>query len=1367
MANIRSVNDLILSLIDFYKLVQPNLDTKVGTVARDLFIDGLANPLALLYDELSLISQQQSYRLVSGTDLDRLALNFGLTRKQGLNSTGAVLLTFSSIVAPVSVNVGDLMTASNGFSYSSLTNASIISSNINYYRSVATKYKKDLDFLGITDQYALEISAQATSVGSSGNLGKYSLVSTSIPGVSNVTNIAPFVGGTDQETDSVFRDRILAVFRGASIGTALGYQNTALATTGVNDALVIEPGDPLMTRDGTVSTINSDGSYTITTEGTGGKVDVIILGNSLQENLDSFIYRDKGNNNDPTNSKNDYVLGQISGDESKTITRKRVDNIKNSTLPQQPAEEILEVSGSLSGTNFIPKSIDQYGRVTGNYELIKDTGIYAGSPWGFDKIHWVSDRISDFSEDKVKGQFNGQDPTTFTNVTEISTIEQNVQISNENSTVTSDRSVIQLLHFPATNVTRVFNTNTGERYIVTSQNPDNTGTTNTSGRIKISGNTLPSPTDILQVDYVWVVSYDQYSDYDGKVNTSNVREVDDNIDWGYANLVRKENIKFALDPSAGFFTGTTLHPISAINQVNEYYVMDGYVYQVTSGVYTNRLAVYLQHLENITESISSIKLKHTNTEVYNTDDGSGTFSNETVVVGLNLRYNTTIILPNDTLAASGDRVETFLNSTNIFTGTDVGSFNNNTITIPQTNVDAYAPNQIWLDVSYIANVSELQNAAVATLPFSRSGNGYLNNNNLGFTNNFATNLYKKDILSVQQNLSLQYYIEISLTDLDYDINVNDVVSIVRIFDGKELWNRNHQGTVAVNSTTNAYQFILSGYNTPAIDNRVLVVYYANDIRRFQPFTYKNELIKARVDILAQDLATGNFYAQFDDLTIDSTLTCQFLDPVTEEVLGTFADGYIDSVSNVSGVLGSTGFSFVNISNILSKKIKITNSIYEDNNDTFDIIQYNESTNTVTFSNSVAKLSTKQVSIIRLSDGKELWNSSGTVNYAQNKLILSSSAQTNLGDFVLVVMYDYYGLRQTPCKLSVNLSDQVSNKGSVTLSGNTLTKIADIVFTASSTGLKQNLIDATRRGLKLSSNTAIPSNVQVARIAKLEKVTTISANSDEVYEVLYSYDLNNIKIKDNYLYSNDHISDPTLSTLEFVLPSTSGNTSNIAEAKNLPQIGDRLRVTFYIVTSNDMEVLNYTRNGLLFTNKVYTSIDKAYVSSGLNSSLTSKVILNSFTQPTQGAKYKAYYDYMAPKVNERIVIRYNYNKLISDVTFNIEETRPINADVLAKQATELPLDVTMYIVVTDEQLDSSAIVVQNVKDNLIDALTSVILGGIIDSSDLINTAYTVEGVDRARITYFNKNGEEGQALSVVAQKNQYFIPNNIIVNVETR
>ncbi|NDA64921.1 MAG: hypothetical protein EBX50_23280, partial [Chitinophagia bacterium] len=236
--------------------------------------------------------------------------------------------------------------------------------------------------------------------------------------------------------------------------------------------------------------------------------------------------------------------------------------------------------------------------------------------------------------------------------------------------------------------------------------------------------------------------------------------------------------------------------------------------------------------------------------------------------------------------------------------------------------------------------------------------------------------------------------------------------------------------------------------------------------------------------------------------------------------------------------------------------------------------------------------------------------------------------------------------------------------------------------------------------------------------------------------------------------------------EIVLPATENNSLN-TDIVNIPRLGDKLRITFYYVNESDSENLSYTRNGTLYTNKKFAFINKAFVSSGFNSSQSARVTFTSFTQPNLGSRYKSFYDYLAPKQNERIVISYNYNKLISDVTLNVERNRPINADVIVKAAKELKLDLTMNVVIQDALKSSTTNILQNLRDSLNSALTATTLGASIDQITLINTAQGVNGIARARILYFNKNGEAGQVLKIQAQRDEYFIPNNIIINTETR
>src|SRR5579863_1226624 len=108
MVTIKSTNDIVLDLLDFYKTALPNASLNPGSVIRDIAVDSVASQLALLYDQLATISNLQSLRLVSGSDLDKLAQNFGATRKVATPSTGVALVTYATIPAVLAINAGNL-----------------------------------------------------------------------------------------------------------------------------------------------------------------------------------------------------------------------------------------------------------------------------------------------------------------------------------------------------------------------------------------------------------------------------------------------------------------------------------------------------------------------------------------------------------------------------------------------------------------------------------------------------------------------------------------------------------------------------------------------------------------------------------------------------------------------------------------------------------------------------------------------------------------------------------------------------------------------------------------------------------------------------------------------------------------------------------------------------------------------------------------------------------------------------------------------------------------------------------------------------------------------------------------------------------
>jgi hypothetical protein len=597
--------------------------------------------------------------------------------------------------------------------------------------------------------------------------------------------------------------------------------------------------------------------------------------------------------------------------------------------------------------------------------------------------------------------------------------------------------------------------------------------------------------------------------------------------------------------------------------------------------------------------------------------------------------------------------------------------------------------------------------------------------------------------------------------LDFTLLTNQIVTVIRLSDGVELWNENVIGSININNTGN-YQLVLSGANAPALNDRVLVIYYVTDLRKFQPFSYSNTLIKTRLDTLSLD-SNNKFYVDLNKFINESNVIFKVLEPNTNTILFSVTDGQltVHATEKNKALLTSSTVDFSTLVDLTNKNVVISSS----NNGTYNILSYELSTNTLTISNVLDNITKDQISIVRLLDGQEVWGYTGTIDQINNRLIFNSTSE-QVNDKIYVMFFNFKSLRRSPTKLISTIADQVTNTGVLTVAGTTIFKAEDIIFTATNSGLRLNLSEALRKSLGISSTTQIPGTIKLARISKLEKVITVGANNDEVVQVVTEYDLKNTALQTNLLYE-DFISNSSLQNLEFILPSTSNNTSNSGEAKYVPTLGDKLRVTFYYTVENDFENLSYTRNGTLYTNKKFAFINKVYVSSGFKTSQSTRLTLTSFTQPNLGSRYKIYYDYLAPKTNERIIIRYNYNKLISDVTFSLENTRPINADVLARQAKQVLLDLTMNVVIEDDFKSSSTTVLQNLRDKLVSTINSNELNQIIDTTTLINAAQSVSGIARARILYFNKTGLQGQVISVQAQKDEYLVANNIILNTETR
>lgn len=1076
MAIYKSYNDIVLSFLEYLRLAQPEMDTKPGTVARDLFVDAPAQPISDLYAQLKSIASLSSLFSVFGTDLTKLASNFGISRKSGRAAAGVAVFTTNSLDSDVFIPSGTVVVSKNGVNYKTISNTLMSAVSSNVYMATASRLRTELDLASITDQYAVEINVEAFTSGTSGNIGPYSITSHNISGISNVTNLQTFSGGTNPESDSELKSRILSVFSGSNTGTELGYSSAVESVSGISDSIVIVPGDPFMTRDGTSVSIASDGTRTVLEEGTGGKVDIYVLGSDQEEQIDTFIYNDKSGKRDATDPDNDVILGQRGQTTGTNTAQRRVSLIAANTIPYQPVTDVISVVGSSSGANFVKKYTDDDGVVKGNYDLILDSGSFGGSCFGYDKIRWISNEIDLLSEDITKGGFNGSDELEFSDVNKINKIIQEIYVTNENSISSStNRSEIRLRHSPVKTVSRVVNATTGERYVIVNQNPyGETGELNTSARITISGSTLPVGTDVLQVDYTWVKEFDGTFDYDNLLDVNTNRSAQDSVDWSYSNIVKNEP-SFVYGDGYGNFYVDVSHHIYKVFSANTF---------STSYAYVSNGSV---SADNYVLNVIDIKRVSDGVELYNTDALDG-----------ELTGTAAITLPTDSLAEDGDYVVIRYNANDAFVYNEIsGSFQQGTISFPDgASVSEGDP----ILINYVSNINVLvPETNIADIPVER--------------------------------------------DVD--------------------------------------SFVVGG-------------------------------------IAVGDQPTSNKY-----------------------------------------------------------------------------------------------------------------NNDGTISN---------------------------NLRRTPSNIKISVSS-IPSAGSFVVFGRTIKKISNAICTViSGSGYEIDLSEAIIDDLSVSS---VPSTVGIAKINKIERVNLLS--SGLVSSVDNEYDIINYKINDNFFDVDCSIKDTSVGKSKVVLQQTDNNVENILS------VGDSVRVTFYYYVDDDSEVIYFSKNGELITDKKFFYIDKIYSNYGFKntSGVTSGTFtVSSFTQPIESSSYFVDYSYVAPKENERITINYNYNSLISVATNAIEEVRPITADVLVKSAIEKKIDVVAYIVLLPEYVSQSQIIVQDAVDSITSFLSANSLGTTIDSSDIVDRLYSVNGIDRVRIVSFS-SGDSGNVLSISANKNEYLSSGTISITVETR
>jgi len=506
---VKSHSQLIEQAIALLRITLPQLDTKIGTVGRDLFLDPPLDQLAQFYSALLRVSRMQSLDTATGVDLDNLAANFEVTRKQATRSTGTVLMTLSSMSSSTNVEITNGTELATGgeniVRFRVVGNYTVSGASRRTYQAVALTYRDELDYAGISDAYAIEVSIEAVETGADGNIAAYMVTSSSVDGITNVINVDATSGGTDSESDASLRTRLALAFTGNSIGTTDGLRSRALSVTEAQDALVVGPGDILMLRDGTEVTNGA-----ITALGSGGMVDVWVLGEVATSSSEIFTYQGLGD--DATDQRNDVVLGRYN------LQYQQVLRQLQETVPLQPIIELTSVTGVYTAYGETETTIYT---IDTEVELLKDIeqtvmSGYESSPYGADKLHFKAKVKTVEDEEITRGTKDGEDSLDHQDVNSGTVYpRQRVSIINDTA-IYVDANTVRTRLAPIYSVSRVYNYTTGEEYDVEEFT--------SAGYITLGDLVTIGSTDKVQVDYVYILTFSEVTDFD--VDTTGIGAID-------------------------------------------------------------------------------------------------------------------------------------------------------------------------------------------------------------------------------------------------------------------------------------------------------------------------------------------------------------------------------------------------------------------------------------------------------------------------------------------------------------------------------------------------------------------------------------------------------------------------------------------------------------------------------------------------------------------------------------------------------------------------------------------------------------------------------------------------------------------------
>jgi uncharacterized phage protein gp47/JayE len=337
---IRTSDELIQQAINYITAWRPDVDTSVGTLVKDIVIDIPATILGLAYQDLQQIQKASSINYVdelTDSQVEDLAANYNLTRKQGSYATGVVYF-YKNARPTTIITIGN----ADGTGGVSVSTSNADNGQTYGFTTVETKQltpdNADSFYNAANNRYEVPITIQANAIGTAYNVAAYSIQNNKlINEIDGVVNYNGCQGGLDIETNAQLAERIKTAAQARLLGTIPGYKTLVDSFEQVVDSSIVD-------------TTMAD--YIRNTYG--NEIDVIVIGTQVQ---------------------------------AYTATANISDGITY-VLPAQPVISINSITGEYGGeqVTFIENT---------DYKFVPDkTSDYRYSAKAQDKIYWIGNQPS-------------------------------------------------------------------------------------------------------------------------------------------------------------------------------------------------------------------------------------------------------------------------------------------------------------------------------------------------------------------------------------------------------------------------------------------------------------------------------------------------------------------------------------------------------------------------------------------------------------------------------------------------------------------------------------------------------------------------------------------------------------------------------------------------------------------------------------------------------------------------------------------------------------------------------------------------------------------------------------------------------------